>query len=246
MQDAKCFIYLWLLAVGMGLAGCESGESGARTPAAESSSAARTADTSPEVTAASTRPAGEEPLVDIADVDPRIVVDVRYATKNNFMRRVLYPVGRVLLRESVARRLARVQDELAGMGLGLKVYDGYRPLSVQKEMWEVLPDPNYVADPAKGSRHNRGAAVDLTLIDAKGQELEMPSGYDDFSESAHADYAGGSETARRNRDLLIKTMEKQGFTVLKTEWWHFDAPGWERYSVLDIPLKAVTTRPGGK
>jgi len=178
-----------------------------------------------------------ERLVDIADVDPRILVDIRYATADNFMGRPLYPVNRCLLRESVAHRLSRVQDDLAQRGYGLKVHDGYRPLSVQKLMWEVMPDERYVADPAKGSRHNRGAAVDVTLVDAWGRELPMPSAYDEFSDRAHRDYAGGSVEARYYRDLLIEAMERQGFQNYGTEWWHFDAPNWERYPVMDVPLR---------
>lgn len=177
-----------------------------------------------------------EPLVDIHSVDPTILVDIRYATPDNFMKRVLYPANRCLLRESVARRLARVQQDLRAEGLGLKIYDGYRPLSVQKLMWEVMPDERYVANPAKGSRHNRGAAVDVTLVDASGAELEMPSGYDEFSDRAHHDYAGGSAAARMNRQRLRQAMEKHGFTALETEWWHYDAPGARQYAVMDVPL----------
>lgn len=256
MRLTRAGIGLWLMLAG--LAGCEGGEPGAAvtdTGPAEPLTAASPG-VSPEspqvsaetraVSASTTLPAAEEPLVDLASVAPQVVIDVRYATENNFMRKRLYPAARVLLRESVARRLARVQEELAGMGLGLKVFDGYRPLSVQRQMWAMLPDPNYVADPAKGSRHNRGAAVDVTLVDAEGRELEMPSAYDEFSASAHVDYAGGSEAARKNRDLLVRIMHKHGFTVLKTEWWHFDAPGWRNYSVLDIPLDAVTSGPAGR
>gem|GEM_PF-690095 len=178
----------------------------------------------------------EEPLVDFALIDPRIVIDLRYATADNFTGRRLYPVARCLLRESVARRLRRVQDRLVRQGRGLKVYDAYRPLSVQRKMWETMPDPDYVADPAKGSRHNRGAAVDVTLIDAEGRELEMPTGYDDFTPAAHRDYRGGTDVSRRNRDLLISAMEAEGFTGLRTEWWHFDAPGWQQYPLLNVPL----------
>jgi D-alanyl-D-alanine dipeptidase len=181
----------------------------------------------------------EEPLVDVSAVDPRIVVDIRYSTTNNFMKQALYPAARCLLRESVARRLGRVQADLAREGLGLKVYDGYRPLSVQKLMWAVMPDERYVANPAKGSRHNRGAAVDVTLVDPRGRELDMPSGYDDFSERAHRDYRGGSPEARANRDRLIRAMHRRGFRVLDTEWWHFDAPGWKRYPLLDLPFESA-------
>lgn len=174
-----------------------------------------------------------EALIELSRIDPRIIVDLRYATTENFTGEELYPIARCYLSETVARRLARVQDRLARTGLGLKIYDGYRPLSVQKKMWTLVPDPRYVADPAKGSRHNRGAAVDVTLVDDKGRELEMPTGYDDFTESAHRDYAGGSETSRKNRVLLAKAMAAEGFEGLPTEWWHFDAPGWEHYPVMD-------------
>lgn len=185
-----------------------------------------------------------EAMVDVARVDERIVVDIRYATPDNFMGRVLYPVNRCLLRESVALRLSRVQDDLAVRGYGLKIHDGYRPLSVQRMMWEVLPDERYVADPAKGSRHNRGAAVDVTLVDAWGRDLPMPSAYDEFSERAHRSYAGSTVEARHCRDLLIAAMERRGFSGLRTEWWHFDAPGWDGYAVMDIPLESPAPRAG--
>jgi len=151
-------------------------------------------------------------------------------------------VARCLLRESVAHRLSRVQDDLEARGLGLKVFDGYRPLSVQRRMWAVLPDPEYVADPAKGSRHNRGAAVDVTLVDTRGRELPMPSAFDEFSERAHRDYAGGTAEQRRNRRVLQEAMERHGFSGLDSEWWHFDAPGWRQYPVLDQPLERRVSR----
>jgi D-alanyl-D-alanine dipeptidase len=106
-------------------------------------------------------------------------------------------------------------------------------------MWEVLPDSNYVANPAKGSRHNRGAAVDLTLVDRNGKELEMPTGFDDFTERAHRNYSGGSAQALKNRQLLEDVMKKYGFIPLATEWWHFDAPGWDKFSILDVPFGAI-------
>ena len=186
-------------------------------------------------------PRPDEPVVDVCPVDPRIVVDVRYATEDNFTGQKLYPVARCMLRESVALRLRRVQDRLQRQALGLKVYDGYRPRSVQAKLWEIMPDPNYVAPPEKGSRHNRGGAVDVTLVDAAGHELEMPTKFDSFEPAAHADYAGGTETSRKNRKLLIDTMRAEGFRVLSTEWWHFDAPGWENYPILDVPLVEAPT-----
>jgi D-alanyl-D-alanine dipeptidase len=180
-----------------------------------------------------------EPLVDIADIDPRIVLDMLYAGPRNFTKQQLYPVARALLRESAARRLRRVQDRLVPQGLGLKVLDAYRPLAAQRKMWEIKPDPNYVADPANGSRHNRGAAVDVTLVDFAGHDLEMPTTYDDFSPAARPDSNAGTEEGRRHRQLLIAAMEAEGFRVLPSEWWHFDAPGWEQYPLLDIALTEV-------
>jgi D-alanyl-D-alanine dipeptidase len=184
-------------------------------------------------------PPADEPLVDVAAIDPRIVIDLHYATSNNFTGEQLYPVARCLLRARVAERLKRVQDRLSKQGLGLKIWDAYRPLSVQKKMWALVPNEDYVANPAKGSRHNRGCAVDVTLVDSAGHELQMPTAFDTFSPAAHRDYAGGTRTARRNRRTLERAMQAEGFTGLKTEWWHFDAPDWQVYPVLDVPLAAV-------
>ncbi len=180
-----------------------------------------------------------EALVDVGAVDPRIVIDLKYATPDNFTGQRLYAVARCLLRKSVALRLRRVQDRLVRQGVGLKIYDGYRPLSVQRRMWELVPDPKYVADPAKGSRHNRGAAVDVTLVDAEGRELEMPTAYDDFTPAAHRDYTGGSTESLHHRQMLTDAMVAAGFKGLDSEWWHFDAPGWEAYPVLDKDLEDI-------
>lgn len=178
-------------------------------------------------------------LVDIQQINPNIRLDIRYATKNNFVQQKLYQQPRCLLRPHVADRLSRVQQDLEKQGLRLKVFDCYRPLSVQKKLWKILPDPNYVADPSVGSRHNRGSAVDLSLVDREGDELEMPTEFDSFSPKAHLDYMGGSAGSRQNRDFLQQVMKKQGFLPLQTEWWHFDDPDWKSYPVLDIPLDAV-------
>jgi D-alanyl-D-alanine dipeptidase len=178
-------------------------------------------------------------LVDIRSVNTKIAIDMRYATENNFLKRKLYPVARCVLRGAAAQRLSQVQDDLANQGLGLKVYDCYRPLSVQKLMWEVLPNSDYVADPARGSRHNRGAAVDITLVDRNGKELEMPTEFDNFTERAHRDYKGGNPQALKNRQRLEDAMKKYGFIPLATEWWHFDAPGWDKFIVLDVPFEAI-------
>lgn len=180
-------------------------------------------------------------LVDIHSINRNIVLDIRYATTNNFLNQKLYPVAKCALRKEVAEKLSQVQTDLETMGLGLKVYDCYRPLSVQKKMWEVLPDSRYVANPATGSRHNRGAAVDVNLIDlSTGKELEMPTEYDDFSEKAWRSYLGNKSEVQRNSELLETQMKKYGFEPLITEWWHFDAVGWEKLGILDVPLDEIS------
>jgi zinc D-Ala-D-Ala dipeptidase len=174
-------------------------------------------------------------LVDLSKISPNIRQDIRYATSNNFMKRKLYPVSRCLLHEKVAQQLKQVQIELEKDNLGLKVFDCYRPLSIQKQMWKILPNNNYVANPAQGSRHNRASAVDLTLVDLRsGKNKEMPSDYDEFSKRAHLDYEFASIEAKRNRKHLRVVMEKNGFTGIATEWWHYDSADWKKYPLLDI------------
>jgi D-alanyl-D-alanine dipeptidase len=168
-------------------------------------------------------------LVDIGTVAPGIRLDIRYATANNFTKTVLYPEARCRLRYPVAVRLARVQAALQTRGLGLKVFDCYRPPSIQWKLWKLVPDPRYVADPRRGSRHSRGAAVDLTLVDAAGRELPMPTPYDAASEKSHRNYRQLPPALIRNRTTLEQAMTLEGFLPLPTEWWHFDAPDWERY-----------------
>ena len=179
-------------------------------------------------------------MVDVQKLDPAIRIEIRYATANNFVGVPLYPEARFLLRRETAAKLLRVQKRLEEKGLGLKVFDGYRPLSVQKKMWAKYPVEGYVANPAKGSNHNRGAAVDLTLVDKDGHELPMPSAYDEFSERAHRDYNGGSEAERRNRQALEEAMTAEGFHGISTEWWHFDDTDAKSYPVLDLPFSSVT------
>ena len=175
-------------------------------------------------------------IVDIITIDSTIVLDIRYATSNNFTNTVLYPVAKAKLRSAAAESLASIQKELRSKKLGLKIYDAYRPLSIQYKLWEVVPNENYVANPKKGSKHNRGAAVDLTIIDSLGNELEMPTGYDDFSEKASHEYMEISETARKNRALLKDVMIRHGFLPIKSEWWHYDFQGWEQFDIMDEPL----------
>lgn len=187
-------------------------------------------------------------LVDLAQFDPRIKLDVRYATKNNFAGEQVYPEPRVFLQRPAAEALKRVQDDLQNKGFGLLVYDGYRPWSVTRRFWDITPPEKreFVADPAKGSRHNRGCAVDLSMVDIKtSAPVEMPTDYDEFTERAYPSYAGGTEQSRKNRDILRRAMEAHGFKVYPSEWWHFDYPGWEKYRIMDIPFSAIETAAPG-
>lgn len=175
-------------------------------------------------------------FVDIQELIPQIQVDLKYATADNFTGQVVYNFHSCLLVKEAALQLRDVQAELETIGLGLKVWDGFRPVEAQWKFWNLVPDERYVSDPRKGGRHTRGTAVDLTLITKDGQELLMPSGFDDFSEKAHQDYMGASDEAIRNRELLRQVMQKHGFTNLPTEWWHFDLIGWQSYPPVDINL----------
>ncbi len=175
-------------------------------------------------------------LLDITTIAPDIRLEMRYATTNNFLKQAVYSKARCLLRDPVARSLQRAQADLKTKGYGLKLYDCYRPLSVQKAMWKIVPDGRYVANPATGSRHNRGAAVDITLVDAQGQALEMPSDFDDFSERAYRDSPTMTAATRQHVQILTDALEAQGFTTIESEWWHYDGPQWSRYGILNQSL----------
>lgn len=184
-------------------------------------------------------------LVEVVALDPTIRTDVRYATTNNFAGHAVYPVARVFLQREAAEAVVRAHRALAASGYGLLLFDGYRPWSVTRLFWEITPPEQraFVADPRKGSRHNRGCAVDLTLYDrTTGREVEMPSAYDDFSEKASPAWAGGDPAARERRDLLRRTLEAEGFTVYENEWWHYDYRGWREYPVLDRSFAELTKR----
>jgi len=178
-------------------------------------------------------------LVDIQKVSPRIRLDIRYATPANFTGQKVYDEAACFLRPATADRLSRAQAELEREGLGLKVYDCYRPLAVQRRFWELVQDERFVANPEQGSNHNRGAAVDLTLVDAKGNELPMPTEFDDFTELAHSSYSHLPENVIKNRERLVRAMVNQGFLPLPTEWWHFDDPECAHYSILDLPFSQL-------
>ena len=175
-------------------------------------------------------------LIDIRSIVPDIMLDMRYATTNNFLKQAVYSKARCLLRGPVARSIQRAQEALKTQGYGLKLYDCYRPLSVQKAMWKIFPDGRYVANPATGSRHNRGAAVDLTLVDAQGRDLEMPSEFDDFSDRAHRNSSTMTDTARNHVQILTTALETQGLTTIDWEWWHYDGPNWRHYGILNQAL----------
>lgn len=178
-------------------------------------------------------------FVELNKMNPHILLNIRYATKNNFTGKIVYPEARAFLVSDAAYALDSVQRELETIRLGLKIYDAYRPLSVQKIFWEIMPDERYVADPKKGSRHNRGMAVDLTLVDKNGAELPMPTEYDDFTEKAHRNYTNLTDEQIKNRKILEDVMVKYGFIPFATEWWHFDYKGWEDYSVMDVKFKDI-------
>jgi len=176
-------------------------------------------------------------LVDIKEVNPRIVVDMRYASEDNFTKKKLYDSNTCFLRKPTASKLNAVQKELEKMNLGLKVWDCYRPLAVQRIFWAILPDERYVANPETGSRHNRASAVDLTLVDSQGKEVQMPTGFDDFSPRADHHYQDLPAEAIRNRELLKGLMEKTGFISLPEEWWHYDDENWMKFDLMDIPFQ---------
>jgi len=181
-------------------------------------------------------------LVEIATLDPGIHLDVRYATAGNFVGRPVYTEARAFLQRPAAEALVRAHRALAAKGFGLVVFDGYRPWSVTRLFWEVTPPEKreFVADPRQGSRHNRGCAVDLSLYDlATGREVEMPSAYDEMTERAYPDYAGGPAEARGRREVLRAAMEAEGFSVFPSEWWHFDYKDWPLYPVLDVPFSGL-------
>jgi D-alanyl-D-alanine dipeptidase len=181
-------------------------------------------------------------LVELKKIDTSIHLDIHYATSNNFVGKPVYKEARAFLQRSAAEALVRINTSLKPLGYALLVFDGYRPWSVTKLFWEVTPadKKQFVADPAKGSKHNRGCAVDLSLYDlATGKEIEMTGAYDEMSERSYPNYAGGTEKQRAMRDLLRSKMEAEGFTVYEYEWWHFDYKDWKSYRITDVPFSKI-------
>lgn len=173
-------------------------------------------------------------LVELVSLDPTIRLDIRYASTNNFMGEVFYSSPRAFLQRPAAEGVVRAHNWLKERGYGLLLHDGYRPWYVTKMFWDATPEElrNFVADPANGSRHNRGCAIDLTLFDLEtGEVVMMPAGFDEMSPRSHADYPGGTSRQRWYRKLLRDAMEAQGFTVYQDEWWHFDHQDWRSYRI---------------
>ncbi len=185
-------------------------------------------------------------MTELRSIIPGIVYDLRYAGTNNFMHRRMYPKNTKLtfLRAPAATALQKVQQELNAQGYGLKIFDAYRPYSVTVRFWELVKDERYVANPSKGSGHNRGLAVDLTIINlSTGKELEMGTGFDNFTDSAHHNFTQLPQSVLNNRKFLKDTMEKYGFSLFDTEWWHYYWPNDRNYEVLDLEAKRIYISP---
>jgi D-alanyl-D-alanine dipeptidase len=189
-----------------------------------------------------TGPFREPDLVEIRKLDRTIKLDIRYAGSNNFLGRPVYKEARAFLQRPAAEALVRVHRALKKQGYGLVIHDGYRPWSVTKVFWDATPEDKkqFVADPSQGSRHNRGCAVDLSMFELRtSKTVEMPSGYDEMSERSHINYQGGTESARRVRDILRAAMEAEGFAVYEPEWWHYDYKDWKEYPILNVSFAEI-------
>jgi D-alanyl-D-alanine dipeptidase len=180
-----------------------------------------------------------DPMVEVTSVCPTIRVELRYATEHNFTGKQIYPRNaRCLLRRSVAERLSRVQAELRLRGMGLKIWDAYRPAWAHDLLWKSVPNPEYVASPDKGgSWHSWGASVDVTLVDLEGREQPMPTDFDDFTDAAKSESRGGNPTIAANVQILRLAMKNAGFRGLRDEWWHFTAENAYQFNIVNEPLE---------
>jgi zinc D-Ala-D-Ala dipeptidase len=179
-------------------------------------------------------------LVELKKAIPGIILDIRYATRNNFMKQVMYKQARAFARKPVAEQLKKIQSELRRKGYGLKIFDAYRPYAITVAFYKKASDKAFVANPKKGSRHNRGCAVDLTLVDLKtGKDVPMPTPYDSFKPEASPTYKDLPQALLKNRDYLISVMHRHGFLVINNEWWHYDFIGWKNYDLMDIPFERL-------
>lgn len=180
-------------------------------------------------------------LVEIKDRIPNIVLDIRYATENNFLKKVFYKQAKAFARLPVVKALEQVQTELNAQGIGVKIYDSYRPYAITVQFYESFPDSMYVASPWTGSKHNRGCALDMTLVDLKtGTELAMPTPYDSSVKESWADAPVKDDTALKNRELMKSVMAKYGFTVDTHEWWHYNFNGWQDYPLMDMSFEELS------
>lgn len=181
-------------------------------------------------------------LVELTKLDPTIRLDIRYATKNNFLGKAVYKQRRAFLQRPAAEALVRVNQALRKQGYGLVVFDGYRPWSVTKVFWDATSADKkvFVADPSKGSRHNRGCAVDLSLFDlTTGELVKMPGEYDEMTERSHINYECATPEAKRFRETLRAAMEAEGFAVFEPEWWHYDYKDWKQYPILNVSFSKI-------
>lgn len=179
-------------------------------------------------------------LVDLEEYIPGIVLDIRYATTNNFTKEKIYTLSKAYARKPVAESLKKAQSDFNKLGYGIKVFDSYRPYSATVKFYEVYHDTTYVASPYRGSRHNRGCAIDMTIIDLKtGKDVPMPTEYDSFKKEAWPSTPVKDPVIKKNRELLISVMEKYGFKVNSSEWWHFDFIGWKKFEVMDISFEEL-------
>jgi D-alanyl-D-alanine dipeptidase len=193
-----------------------------------------------------TGPRRQSDLVELSTLDSTIRFDIRYATTNNFISTPMYQQARAFLQRPAAEALLRAHRALAKQGFGLLIHDAYRPWYVTKMFWDATPESGkiFVADPSQGSRHNRGAAVDLTVYDRRtGRPIEMVSGYDEFSNRAFPDYPGGTSRQRYDRELLRRAMEAEGFRVYDAEWWHFDYQDWRLYPIGNQTFDQIRPSP---
>lgn len=179
-------------------------------------------------------------LVDLEDFIPELILDIRYATDNNFTGQKVYSEAKAFVRWPVASSLKIIQEELNKRNLSLKIYDAYRPYSATVLFYEIYRDTTYVASPWSGSRHNRGAAVDVSIVDLEtGEEIQMPTAFDDFTVTAHPDFMDLPDNVIENRQLLITIMQQHGFRVYHSEWWHFDFMGWEGFPLMDLSFEEL-------
>ena len=182
----------------------------------------------------------QKELVDLEKIIPDMVMDIRYATTNNFMKEKIYTLSKAYARKPVAEALKRAQEEFKKLGFGIIMYDAYRPYKATVKFYELYHDTTYVASPYRGSRHNRGCALDMSIVDLKTKkEVKMPTEFDSFKKEAWPSTPIADPVARKNRELIIKVMKNNGFKVNSSEWWHFDFVGWQKYEVMDIDFEEL-------